>query len=283
MMKDSVIFYQDWYEAIAELPPEERVQAYDAVFAYAFKGETPTNKLIRGITALMRSAIDRDNAKYSVTSRARSEAGKKGMAKRWGNRESSDNKCYQPITPITKITDKVKDKEQEQVKEQDKDKEKETKIVYPYQDIVALWKEICPMLPQVKKINDNRRQKIKTRLHEFGNDPKEWLGLVRDLFTRVAESSFLCGENSHDWICTFDWLFENDKNWVKVVEGNYDDNRGSRANRHQGVTLGTGEYIEQGTGRRTYGSGKYTVPQSAPPRPSDRHSWNSSTNEWILL
>ena len=281
-MKDNVIFYRDWYEAIAELPPEERVQAYDAVFAYAFKGETPTNKLIRGITALMRASIDRNNAKYSDTSRARSEAGKKGMAKRWGNRDNTDNKCYQPITNVTNIT--VQDKDKEQEHEQEQDKEQETKIVYPYQDIVAMWKEICPMLPQIKKLNDNRRQKIKTRLHEFGNDPKEWLGFVRELFTRVASSSFLCGENNHEWTCTFDWLFENDKNWVKVVEGNYDDNRGSRAAiRNQGVTLGTGEYIEQGTGRRTYGSGKYTVPQSAPPRPSDRHSWNSSTNEWILL
>lgn len=279
-MKNNVIFYQDWYEAIAELPPEERVEAYDAVFQYAFRGVTPTNKLIKGITALMRTAIDRDNAKYDEVAKARSEAGKKGMAKRWGNK---DNNSYQTITNVTKITDKVKDKDKEKVKGKDKDKDKvkDKDIVYPYQDIVALWKELCPMLPQIKALSDNRRAKIKTRLHEFGNDPKGWLGFVRDLFARVAASSFLRGENKNGWVCTFDWLFENDKNWVKVCEGNYDDNRGSYGVRQQQqAALGVGEWIDE-HGVRRYGTGKHTVPMDAPRRPGDNYYWSAETNSWI--
>ena len=283
-MSDTIVFYRDWYDAISELPPEERVQAYDAVFLYAFKGETPTNKLIRGITALMRSAIDRDSERYQEICKARSEAGKKGMAKRWGNKGNSDNKSYQPITTDNKNNHNDNKNDNENVNDNDNKNDNENKnIVYPYQDIAALWKEICPMLPQIKKLNTNRRLKIKTRLHEFGDNPKEWLAFVRDLFARVAASSFLRGENNHNWVCTFDWLFENEKNWVKVIEGNYDDNKGTRAARQQQqATLGVSEWIDE-SGQRRYGTGRYTVPMSAPPRPSERHGWDEASQNWILL
>lgn len=48
-----------------------------------------------------------------------------------------------------------------------------------------------------------------------------------------------------------------------------------------GVTLGEGERVENG--RRTYGTGKATIPMNAPPRPSERHAWNLSTQSWIIL
>lgn len=173
--------------------------------------------------------------------------------------------------------------------EYSKEKEsKEKNRIYPYQDIVALWNEICGCcLPKVKSINDNRRQKIKCRLDEFGGDSKEdWLAHTKELFERVIASDFLCGNNNSDWTATFDWVFENSKNWVKVVEGNYDNERGARNAQHRtqsGVTIGVGEYIEQPTGRRTYGTGKATIPPDAPPRPSERHSWDSASKSWVLL
>lgn len=46
--------------------------------------------------------------------------------------------------------------------------------------------------------------------------------------------------------------------------------------------LGVGEYIDS-TGRRTYGTGSATIPYDAPPRPSERYLWNTSTYQWILL
>lgn len=162
-------------------------------------------------------------------------------------------------------------------------------IVYPYQDIVAMWNDVCGgFLPRVKALNDNRRQKIKCRLDEFGGDSKEdWLAHAKELFERIIASDFLRGGNNSGWTATFDWVFENAKNWVKVIEGNYDNNRGARNAQQQraqsGVTLGIGEYIEPQTGRRTYGTGKATIPPTAPARPSERHSWDAATNSWILL
>lgn len=167
---------------------------------------------------------------------------------------------------------------------------REKKRIYPYQDIVALWNEICgSCLPKVKTLNDNRRQKIKCRLDEFGGESKEdWLAHTKELFERVIASDFLRGGNNSGWTATFDWVFENAKNWVKVVEGNYDNNRGARnaqqqQRTQQGVTLGVGEYIESQSGRRTYGTGKATIPPTAPARPSERHSWDSASKSWVLL
>lgn len=167
---------------------------------------------------------------------------------------------------------------------------REKKKIYPYQDIAALWNEICgSCLPKVKSLNDNRRQKIKCRLDEFGGNSKEdLLAHTKELFERVIASDFLRGDNNSGWTATFDWVFENAKNWVKVVEGNYDNNRGARNTQQQqrtqqGITLGVGEYIESQTGRRTYGTGKATIPSDAPPRPSERHSWDSASKSWVLL
>ena len=50
-----------------------------------------------------------------------------------------------------------------------------------------------------------------------------------------------------------------------------------------GIKLGVGEYIEQSTGRRTYGTGKATIPHDAPARPSERHSWDAGSQSWIII
>lgn len=167
---------------------------------------------------------------------------------------------------------------------------REKKRIYPYQDIVAMWNEICgSCLPKVKTLNDNRRQKIKCRLDEFGGESKEdWLAHTKELFERVIASDFLRGGNNSGWTATFDWVFENAKNWVKVVEGNYENNRGARnaqqqQRTQQGATLGVGEYIESQSGRRTYGTGKATIPADAPARPSERYSWDESSHSWVML
>ena len=179
------------------------------------------------------------------------------------------------------------DNPQSKVKESKEEKSKEkVNIVYPYEEVVNLWNATCISLPKVAKLNDRRRQKIKCRLEEFGFEPETWHETVGDLFRRVQGSDFLTGRNKNNWTASFDWLFENSTNWVKVWEGNYDNNRGQKASQNgsnsQNVQLGVGEYMD-GSGRRTYGSGRATIPVSAPPRPSERHQWSAETNNWIIL
>ena len=162
------------------------------------------------------------------------------------------------------------------------------KNIYNYHYIVERWNETCGnCLPKAKTLNESRRQKIKLRLQEFGDSEAAQMEVLNTLLDKIVASSFLKGDNNNSWTATFDWLFENSKNWVKVIEGNYDDNRGLKNNAKQlnnaGTNLGIGEYIEQATGRRTYGTGKATIPHDAPARPSERHSWDAGSQSWIII
>lgn len=156
--------------------------------------------------------------------------------------------------------------------------ERKGEIKYPYQDIADHWNSICQNLPKVSKLSDARRSKIKARLLEFGK-PESWMPTIEALFEAVEASSFLRGDNKQNWQATFDWIFSNGTNWVKVMEGNYADKGLQR--KSGSTTLGCDERIENG--RRTYGSGKVTIPMNAPPRPGDKYAWDSSTQKWILL
>lgn len=70
-------------------------------------------------------------------------------------------------------------------------------------------------LATIEVISDSRRKKFKTRIAESGFD-----------FLRVLEkiktSGHLKGDNGGNWKVTFDWILENDKNYLKIIEGNYD-------------------------------------------------------------
>lgn len=201
--------------------------------------------------------------------------------------------CFEPDKPVKEevITEKTEVKEGfstgKHTKEKESKGEERKEKKYPYQGICDLWNSVCVSLPRIAKVTEARRQKIRARLDEFGCQPEEWLTTAETLFKRVQASDFLTGRKT-DWKASFDWLFENGKNWVKVTEGNYDNkgcgfNRGAQTGvQAQGGQLGVGEFID-GSGRRTYGSGRATIPQDAPPRPSERHQWSAESNTWIIL
>lgn len=172
-------------------------------------------------------------------------------------------------------------------------KGEESKEEYPYQDIMAQWNSVCLSCPKVQKLTEARKAKIKSRCEEFGVKTNDELRTFTErLFRRVQASDFLTGrtQGKRPWVASFDWLFDNASNWVKVTEGNYDNDRGG-AQTAQSPTqaadglqgqLGVGEYID-GTGRRTYGTGRADIPMDAAPRPSERYSWDAATQSWIML
>lgn len=201
--------------------------------------------------------------------------------------------CFEPENPVKEevITEKTEVQEGfstgKHTKEKESKGEERKEKKYPYQGICDLWNSVCVSLPKIAKLTEARKQKIRSRLDEFGCQPEEWLTTAETLFRRVQASDFLTGRKT-DWKASFDWVFDNGKNWVKVTEGNYDNkgcgfNRGAQTGvQAQGGQLGVGEFID-GSGRRTYGSGRATIPQDAPPRPSERHQWSAESNTWIIL
>lgn len=104
----------------------------------------------------------------------------------------------------------------------------------PYAEIVKAYAELLPMLPQVAVLSDTRKSHVAARWKAVCGDQKftreqgiEWF---RDFFATVARSAFLTGngkpnrDSGRVWAADFDWLML-PTNFVKVVEGRYQDRR----------------------------------------------------------
>ena len=79
MNKDNIVFYQDWFEAILEIPVEKQLQEFLNIFNYGYYNIVPKSKSDDfGFKAIM-LAIDRNNKKYSE----RCAINKKNAEKRW--------------------------------------------------------------------------------------------------------------------------------------------------------------------------------------------------------
>ena len=92
----------------------------------------------------------------------------------------------------------------------------------PAKEIKEMWNTTCTSFPKLFTISENRKNKMRLRISEMGGAEKA-LPLLKQIFGKMQESNFLKGDNKRGWKASFDWLFENDKNWVKVFEGNYDN------------------------------------------------------------
>lgn len=84
----------------------------------------------------------------------------------------------------------------------------------PYADIWNIFSNTYK-LPILEALSDSRRKKFNTRLTDPAFD------FIR-ILEKIKRSAHLKGDNSSSWKCTFDWIIENDKNYLKILEGNYD-------------------------------------------------------------
>lgn len=83
------------------------------------------------------------------------------------------------------------------------------------------WNEVATKfnLTNIKVITKSRLSKINSR----EKDVKDFTDTFTIACEKIGKSEYLKG--SRGWKVTFDWLIENDSNIMKVVEGNYDDNK----------------------------------------------------------
>jgi hypothetical protein len=85
--------------------------------------------------------------------------------------------------------------------------------------LMDLFNSVTQYLPKVSEIGKGRRDKIKTRIKEGKNNLEWW-----EIVFREADIVLIPGKSGKkDWFPNFDWLIENDRNAVKVFEGNYRD------------------------------------------------------------
>lgn len=106
--KKSFVAYLSWFDALEEYSDAEVGQLMRALARYAKTGEEPEflDRGMRGNWKFMCSDVKRASEKWDETRKKRSNAGKRGMAKRWGKSEditkiTNDNNVNDDITKIT--------------------------------------------------------------------------------------------------------------------------------------------------------------------------------------
>lgn len=88
-----------------------------------------------------------------------------------------------------------------------------------YKAIMEYWNKYS-LLKEISGITDKRKGNINARCKEHGQDS------IFKAIDNVANSKFLRGHNNKNWMASFDWVFL-PNNFVKVLEGNYLDNKSS--------------------------------------------------------
>jgi len=98
---------------------------------------------------------------------------------------------------------------------------------FDWELIKETWNKIAAEFDNIKavnKITTTRKAKIKTRSEE-GFDLIE---KQADVLKAITDSDFLQGKSGgRRWSISFDFLFHNDTNWVKIIEGGYGGNGGN--------------------------------------------------------
>lgn len=92
-------------------------------------------------------------------------------------------------------------------------KDSSPEFIEPYVDTWNLFATTYKLSP-LKTISPSRRRKFDTRIREPAFD---FLKILESIKT----SSHLKGENNRGWRADFNWILENDTNYLKILEGNY--------------------------------------------------------------
>ena len=133
-----------------------------------------------------------------------------------GNFQSSQNEKHENNSHIytcNNINNKDMDNKN---KECEVKKEKSTS--QKDNDVLELYRTVCRSFPQIMHITGRRKDKILRRLSEMGG-----MKILEQVFCKMEASDFLKGNNRTGWKATFDWVFKNSDNWMKILEGNYDN------------------------------------------------------------
>ncbi|MDE6004455.1 MAG: helix-turn-helix domain-containing protein [Oscillospiraceae bacterium] len=113
-----------------------------------------------------------------------------------------------------KITNKIDSETDGASPETENSKQKE-KI--SYDEILELYNSICKSLPKAHRLTENRRNAIRTRLHDgYSVDD------IKKAFELAQTSPFLRGEVNKAFHADFDWILSDD-HMLKILKNKYKD------------------------------------------------------------
>jgi hypothetical protein len=98
-----------------------------------------------------------------------------------------------------------------------KEKEETKEEPKPYQAFLSAWNSTTA-LPAIQHFSNSRQEKFRQRMKE-SVFAERWPEIIE----KLSRSAFCAGKGDRGWRVNVDWLLGNDTNYVKVLEGKYDD------------------------------------------------------------
>lgn len=251
-MNDSFILYTSYYALIEGLTDEQLGQLTRAIFLYARDGETISlEPVVRMAFGFIVDDMKRNKAKYEEKVERWRANGKKGGRPRKNqedkqkpigldkNQEVFSKTLYDNDNEY--VNDNVYDNDNDVSKETNNKPSKEgiqSASVKPeapgggkgsksqkidYAAVKEYWNRKhdetkSAMLP-ITLMTENRKVMVKARVRQCKGDVKT---LYRVIDIAMA-SDFMNGNNKHGWLGKFDWIFGNEQNFAKVLEGNFNN------------------------------------------------------------
>ncbi|MCM1338023.1 MAG: DUF6291 domain-containing protein [Candidatus Amulumruptor caecigallinarius] len=232
-MRQSIIIYRDWWEAFKQMPEQMRHTALEAVMSYGFEQQTPTDAVTLAVTALMRSALDRDNAKYEQRVERNRRNSLKGVeARRVNAAKTAGEPAEAAAEAAEEATEEVAEESTEAEKVEEVEPQEEgTLFAVPkaeggarrsgapdWQEFAAEFnaalEQASSQIPRIQSLSAKRKRAVRARIHAHGADA------VRRVIANAASSTFLNGGGAKGFVADFNWIFAPD-NFLKILEGNY--------------------------------------------------------------
>ena len=215
--RKSFLVYYDMIEQLDVLTDVEVGMLFRAVVLFAKEGVIPKfdDKALTVLFLGMKSQIERDAQKYQE----RCDKNRNAANNRWrkennlspqqSKTDANAYNCMQTDADIDKDTDIDK----ENVSSSDKDISN-----IDYKKVIDWYNNtVKPIgLPTIMNMNNKRITLFEKIITEYGRN-----SLIK-AFEMVKRSSYLRGDTNRHIKMSFDWLFTED-NYVKVLEGKYDD------------------------------------------------------------
>ena len=252
-MNDSFILYTSYYALIEGLTDEQLGQLTRAIFLYARDGKTISlEPVVRMAFAFIKDNIERNQDKYQAKCEKNRQIALERERKKREAREKAANTNVHERTRTCENNTNVHERspyDNDNDNEYDNDVSKETDnkpskegiqsaSVKPeapsggkvsksqkidYAAVKEYWNrkhdETKSAMPPITLMTENRKVMVKARVRQCKGDVKT---LYRVIDIAMA-SDFMNGNNKHGWLGKFDWIFGNEQNFTKVLEGNFNN------------------------------------------------------------
>lgn len=250
-MNDSFILYTSYYALIEGLTDEQLGQLTRAIFLYARDGKTINlEPVVRMAFAFIKDNIERNQDKYQAKCEKNRQIALERERKKREAREKAGNTNVHERTRTCENNTNVHERSPyDNDNEYDNDVSKETDIEpskegiesasvkteapgggkgsksqkIDYAAVKEYWNrkhdETKSAMPPITLMTENRKVMVKARVRQCKGDVKT---LYRVIDIAMA-SDFMNGNNKHGWLGKFDWIFGNEQNFAKVLEGNFNN------------------------------------------------------------